>query len=224
MPGAKPDETAPEPIGDQFHAQDPFQIWVHTKVRLEPRLLIQASPWVRSVFDHAWAPMRSLSQQISCLPPPLWNHLASLESGFVLVCAGGTRYAPGTATVRHREVRGVAFISVEDLAEENERPLHVVGHLIDHQLGCAGEPDGPWLSDGGGTAPRWQKAGARLPHLFSLGYGVDEIALANTHDYFAQSLALYCRDSRRLNIADPQIYKWMRSTLWSQAFWGDSGG
>jgi hypothetical protein len=108
---------------------------------------------------------------------------------------------------------------VEDLALENERPLHVIAHLIDHHLGSVGEADSAWLSGGGGGSPRWQEAGGRLSRLFGLGYAVDAVAGADVRDYFAQSLATYCREPRRLNVADPQIYKWFRSTLWNEAFW-----
>jgi hypothetical protein len=66
---------------------------------------------------------------------------------------------------------------------------------------------------------RWREAGARLQRLFALGYGVDKVTRSNIRDYFAQSLALYCLDRQRLNVADPQICKWFRSTLWNQAFW-----
>ena len=57
-----------------------------------------------------------------------------------------------------------------------------------------------------------------LTRLFALGYGVDEIARANVRDYFAQSLALYCRERQRLNVADPQVVKWFRTTLWQAGF------
>ncbi len=65
----------------------------------------------------------------------------------------------------------------------------------------------------------WGEEGTRLTRLFALGYGVDEIARANVRDYFAQSLALYCRERQRLNVADPQIVKWFRTTLWQVGFW-----
>jgi hypothetical protein len=110
-------------------------------------------------------------------------------------------------------------VSVEDLAGGNDRALHVLGHLVDHQLGCGGDAGGPWLSDAGGTTPVWQEAGARLPPIFTLGYAADEVACSNPRDYFAQSLALYCKDRRALEVADPQITKWLRSTLWSESFW-----
>jgi hypothetical protein len=195
------------------------QAWLHARARLMPRLLIQAPPWVRGVFDHAWAPMKALSQQARCLPSALWDYLLSCAGGFAAITAGESRYVPGLATVRSRNLQNVAFVSVEDLALDNERPLHVIAHLIDHHLGCGGEPEGIWLSDGGGMTPRWQEVGVRLPRLFALGYGLDPVASSNVRDYFAQSLAFYCRDRQRLNMADPQIEKWFRNTLFDEAFW-----
>jgi hypothetical protein len=108
---------------------------------------------------------------------------------------------------------------VEDLARGNERTLYVLGHLVDHHLGCGGDAGGLWLSGGGGTTPVWKEAGARLPRIFALGYAADEVARSNPRDYFAQSLALYCRDRQGLEVADPQITKWLRSTLCAKGFW-----
>ena len=184
-----------------------------------PGLLVQASPRVRGTFDHAWAPMEALAQQFRRLPPALWSYLLDCAGGFVAISIGESRYVPGPATIRHQNVENVAFVSVEDLVRDNECPLHTMGHLIDHYLGCRGDPDGPWLSDGGGVTPNWRQTGSRLLRLFALGYGVDEVALSNVRDYFAQSLAVYCRDRQRLNVADPQIFKCLRSTLWNEAFW-----
>jgi hypothetical protein len=163
--------------------------------------------------------MKALAQQIRCLPHALWECLLNFDSGYVSISLGETRYVPGSTTFQRRRVQSVAFVSVEDLASESARPLHVIGHLIDHHLGCGGAPDGPWLSGGGGLTPTWQQAGARLAGLFDLGYAVDEIAQSDIRDYFAQSLATYCHNRQRLNIADPQICKWFRSTLWNESFW-----
>jgi len=193
--------------------------WLRQRARVAPNLLSQAAPWLRGVFDHSWAPVKALAQQLDCLPRPLWAYLLGCEGGHVWIYGGESHYAPGPATLQHQAVRNVAYVSIEDLGRENERPLHVIAHLIDHYLGCGGAPGGDWLSEGGGAMPAWQEAGARLARLFSLGYGLDETAQANARDYFAQSLAFYCRDRRRLNVADPQIEKWFRSTLWNKAFW-----
>lgn len=163
--------------------------------------------------------MRALAEVIQPLPGQLWPFLLAHDGGMAAICTGESRYVPGPATIGRREARNVAFVSVQDLAMDNEQPLHILGHLVDHYLGCGGQPDGAWLSEGGGLFPSWQEAGQRLPDLFALGYGVDEAARANVRDYFARSLAWYCRDRESLNVADPQIDKWFRNTLWSEAFW-----
>jgi hypothetical protein len=184
-----------------------------------PGGLIQAPPWVRGVFDHSWAPMKALAQQVRCLPYALWGYLLTRDGGFVVISPGESRYVPGPTEIRDRRMENVAFLSLEDLARNSERPLRTLGHLLDHYLGCSGEMEGDWLSAGGGVTFNWRQAGARLPRLFALGYGVDEVARSNVQNYFAQSLALYCRDRQRLNMADPQICKWFRSTLWNEGFW-----
>ncbi len=211
-------ESARAPRGG--HRPGPrTQAWLRARARLVPGVLQQSPPWIRDVFVHAWAPMQALAQQVKCLPPALWDYLLGCEGGFVAISSGDSRYVSGFAAIRHLAVRNVAFVSIVDLARDNERPLHVIGHLIDHHLGCRGDIGGPWFSDGGGANPRWQRAGARLPRLYALGYATDETARANVRDYFAQSLALYCRDRQRLNVADPQIDKWFRCTLWDTDFW-----
>lgn len=201
------------------NSADPVQDWLHARARLMPDLLAQSPPWVRGVFDHSWAPMRALSQQVRQLPPQLWSQLLSGESGYAVICTGDSRYVPGPASIRRRQLVNVAFVSVEDLAAANERPLHVLGHLIDHHLGCGGDVEGPWLSEGGGAPERWRQAGQRLSELYALGHAIDPVARSGVRDYFAQSLALYCLDRQRLNVADPLIDKWLRTTLWDEAFW-----
>jgi len=193
--------------------------WVHARVRSAPRLLTQAPRWVREVFDHDWAPVEALSAQAHLLPARLWDYLLSCATGFAVISPGESYYLPGPTTIRGQAATNVAFVSVEDLAHGNDRPLHVIGHLIDHHLGCDGNPDGLWLADGGGVTPGWQKAGSRLTSLYPLGYGIDETARSSIRDYFAQSLAIYCRDRQRLNVADPQICRWLRDTLFDERFW-----
>ena len=193
--------------------------WLRARVRLMPGLLSRSPPWVRSTFDHTWAPMEAMARQIHCLPAGLWDYLLHLDGGWVAIRSGESEYMPGPATLKQQTVHNVAYVSVADLAQDNERPLHVIGHLIDHHLGCGGEAEGRWLSQGGGLVPDWQRAGERLPRLFKLGYAVDDAAGSSVQDYFAQSLALYCRRRQHLNTTDPQIYRWLRSTLWDMGFW-----
>ena len=219
MPSPNSADKSPQRQMAAHTPVDSAQSWLRARARLESRVLIRAQPWVRGVFDHAWAPMRALGREVACLPAALCDHLLGFDSGYVAIGASTSCYVPGPAVVRQRRVQNVAFVCIEDLAMENERPLHVIGHLIDHHLGCGGELESAWLTGGGGQSPQLKAAGARLPALFALGYAVDSVAESDVRDYFAQSLALYCRDRRRLNVSDPQIHKWLRSTLWDPAFW-----
>lgn len=206
------------PVTSGVRAAQPRR-WMLERVRLVPGLLVGSAPWVRRVFDHAWAPMQALEEHIRRLPPALLDHLLCHGGGFVAITREESQYVPGPATLRGTAVENVAYLSVQELIHNTERPLHVIGHLIDHYLGCGGASEGRWLSEGGGTTAVWEEVGERLHRLFALGYGVDEVAQSSVRDYFAQSLAHYCWDRQGLSVADPQIAKWMRSTLWSQAFW-----
>jgi hypothetical protein len=163
--------------------------------------------------------MTALAHQLRHLPDSLWGFLLEYPGGYVAISTEASKYVPEATTVGDRKVQNLAVINIQDLAKENEKALHVIGHLVDHHMGCGGETDGLWLSEGGGVTPHWREAAGRLHSLFPLGYGVDEVAQSGPSDYFAQSLTWYCRDRQRLNVADPQIYKWFRSTLWDEAFW-----
>ena len=213
-----PQITQPAVDSSPLSVKQP-QAWMRARVRLAPNLLAQSRPWVRGVYEHTWAPMRDLERQLRCLPADLFGFLLECEGGYAVITPGASHYVPGAAVIRQRQVQNVAYIAVEDLAKDTEQPLHVIGHLVDHYLGCGGVLDGPWLSEGAGLKPAWQAAGERLVRLFPLGYGIDDVALASPRNYFAQSLAIYCRERQRLNTADPQIEKWFRSTVWQAAFW-----
>ena len=121
--------------------------------------------------------MQALASEVACLPAQLWPFLLSHDGGWIVIHAGRSHYTVGTIQVAGFDRRNVAFISVEDLARGDDMPLHIVGHLIDHYLGCGGDLDGAWLSTGGGLAPHWREAGKRLQRLFDLGYAVDNCLL-----------------------------------------------
>ncbi len=65
--------------------------WLRGKARTSPDLLSQAPPWVRRVFDHAWAPMQALARQVSPLPPALCAFLMDHERGFVVISGDESR-------------------------------------------------------------------------------------------------------------------------------------
>ncbi|MBN1661436.1 MAG: hypothetical protein JXA93_23795 [Anaerolineae bacterium] len=163
--------------------------------------------------------MQALAREIACLPVQLWSFLLNHDGGWVIVHPGRSRYVVGPVSVAGFDRHNVALISVEDLARGDDLVLHVLGHLVDHYLGCAGDPAGAWLSEGGGIEPHWREAGERLGRLFALGHAVDEAAAASVKEYVARSLAWYCHRPHDLNVADPNIWKWFRATLWNDRFW-----
>jgi len=170
------------------HRTEAFQRLKLSKIHLTPRLLERCPRRVGRQFDSLWAPVEELAQQV------------------------------GAQSLRRQELEAVAFISLTDLVEEPLRALHVVGHLLDHLLGCQGAPQGGWLSDGHALSPPWVEIGQQVPALFKLGYAIDQIAAANPRQYFAQSLAWYIQNRRRLNVADPLIERLLRQTLFSENF------
>jgi hypothetical protein len=94
----------------------------------------------------------------------------------------------------------------------------MVGHLLDHLLGCRGDPLGGWLSDGHGLNHSWRERGRQVAPLFELGYAIDEVAATSSRQYFARSVAWYIQDRRRLNVTDPLIERLLRQTLFSESF------
>lgn len=194
--------------------------WLRARARLLPGALDEVTGVAREIYEHEWAPVQLLGRWLSFLPAQLWETLLQWEGGYALLWAGESSYEPGEVEFRGRLLCGVARISLAECAGwAPNRVLHVFGHLVDHHLGCGGEAEGAWLSEGGGLTDAWREAGQQLQRLFALGYGYDEVAQSGVRDYFAQSLAAYCRERRALSVADPQVVRWFRTTLWSVRFW-----
>jgi hypothetical protein len=130
-----------------------------------------------------------------------------------------SHYEPGEQAFRRLRLRNVAFVRLSELAEGSLEAMVPLGHMLDHLLGSGGTVDGLWLSNGGGISPALRQVGGRVRELFPLGYGFDEAACCDARSYFARSLALYLHDRRALNVADPQIERLLRTTVFSGSFW-----
>jgi len=200
------------------HRTEAFQRLKLSKIHLTPRLLERCPRRVARQFDSLWAPVEEFAQRLHPLPTALVQFLTHTPRGHIVLTAGVSSYEVGAQSLRRQELEAVAFISLTDLVEEPLHALHVVGHLLDHLLGCQGAPQGGWLSDGHALSPPWVEIGQQVPELFELGYAIDQIAAANPRQYFAQSLAWYIQNRRRLNVADPLIERLLRQTLFSENF------
>ncbi len=189
------------------------------KLHVEPRALELAGGGGSERFGNIWAPARAAMRWISKLPVGLLKYLGSCSRGHIVITHLPSRYLE-QYTFRGRELSGVVLVCVTELGGGAPmRPLHVLGHLLDDLLGRGHNVEGPWLSEGGGALPPLKEVAGRIARLFPLGYGVDKIARQSPREYFAQSLALYFSDERRLNTSDPQMHRLFRRTLLAEEFW-----
>ena len=188
------------------------------KLHVQPGGLAKVPAATRESFHGSWAPVNALVRQLRPLSTGLLRFWAEQERGHVHIGPLDGGYVPGAQTCGQRTLDGVAHVSLVDLAVGSSRPLTLVGHLLDHLLGCYGEPGGQWLSDGGGITPRWLEVGQQIRDLCDLGYGQPRGVKLSLHRYFAEGLASYCRDRRALNVVDPLLERLLRRTVMSDAF------
>ncbi|MGC8838187.1 MAG: hypothetical protein ACP5UM_07205 [Anaerolineae bacterium] len=198
---------------------EPIKRLLVAKVHLGPGAWNEMASGDRARFDNPWAVATFLGRHLTRLPAPCLEFLAGHPRGHLVISPESSRYAEGVHPVGRRTLCDVAFIGVRELAEARHGLWRPVGQLLDHLLGCHGEPGGPWLTDGGGISPLWEDVGRRLQALFPLGYGVDELARSHPHFYLAQSLGWYLLDRQRLEVADPLLTRLLRTTLLDPAFW-----
>lgn len=203
---------------DHHQREVVFQRLKLSKIHLSYRLMDQSPRRVTEQFASLWAPVETLVQCLYPLPTALVRFLAHIPQGHIVLVPKLSRYEPDTRLLFTQELGAIAFISLTDLVEKPLRAFQVVGHLLDHLLGCQGIPQGKWLSDGQGINCFWLEIGQQIPKLFRLGYGIDDIAQANPRNYLARSVAWYLQTHQELNAADPLIEKLLRQTLFSEAF------
>ena len=187
------------------------------KMGMVPAALRQAPPGIAGRYDNAWAAVEELASHLGRLPAGMLRFLADHPRGYLIV-GDRTGYEPGDSEVQGKRRANVAHVSIADVAAPFPC-LCVTAALVDHLLGCAGEPVGDWLSDGGGMDPRLVALGQQIGRLCALGYAVDDAARGSRRDYLAHSLAWYILDRRRLNVADPQIERLLKRSLMDERFW-----
>ena len=189
------------------------------KIHVYPRLLALLPPQTAARFASPWEPVERLAAVLERLPLGALDFLLASPTGALVVSPGGPQYVRETQLLHRTQLENVAFVPAAALLEGPTQPLRVVAHLYDHLLGSAGAADGPCLSDGVGITPAWTEVGVQIPRLFALGHNPDPICRASPADYFAQSVALYAALPRDLNVADPNMYKLLARSFFSENFW-----
>ena len=200
------------------HRAEALQRLKLSKIHLTPRLLERSSRRIAVQFDSVWAPVEEVARHLRLLPIALVQFLNHVPRGHIVLTAGASSYELITQSLRGRELEAVALVSLTDLVEEPLCALQMVGHLLDHLLGCQGAPQGGWLADGHGLSRSWMEIGKQIPALFELGYAIDETAALSPRQYFARAVAWYIQDRHRLNVADPLIERLLRQTVFNESF------
>lgn len=190
---------------------------LRAKVHIRPRTLAALptaqSQRLRSPFELGRLLLRPLSGTPADLPT-FWAHH---PRGHAVIGNHSQRYQAGPQQVGRQVLDDVAWVSAASILASSTLAAPV-GNLLDHLLGCDGEPGGAWLSDGGGRSPLWQDVGHRLHRQFHLGYAPAG-ARGNPHDYFAWGLAAYLHDHLALSTVDPGLERLLTTTLFAPGFW-----
>lgn len=189
------------------------------KMGIEPSAWRRVPASVAARYDNQWGPVEELVLHLALLPVGLIGYLADHPRGYFII-GDRTYYEPGTCEVQGKWLSNVVHLAIADVAS-SFTCLCITAALVDHLLGCNGERDGLWLSDGGGISPTLVQLGEQIRRLHELGYGVDVAARHSRHVYLAHSLAWYILDRRRLNIEDPLMERLLKRSLMNERFWRD---
>jgi len=202
--------------GRTISPSDPIRRLIADKMGIERGLWHRVRP-ASHPFDSQWAPVERWAEYLRRLPAGMIAFLAGHRHGRLLV-SHRTAYIPGAIEIAGQTCSHVCLCDIRQL-DTPFAGIWVAAQLLDHLLGCDGEPDGPWLSDGGGITPALQEVGRRVQELYALGYGMDEESRQNPRQYLARSLAWYVTDRRALNAADPAVERLLKHTLMDERFW-----
>lgn len=189
------------------------------KVHVFPRLWLLLPPNLLARFSSQWEPVDRLARLLEEMPLGALQFLLDSPTGALIISPAETGYTPGPVVVGKIKAQNGVFVSAQALLDDEADVLRAIARLYDHLLGSMGATDGPRLSDGVGITPAWTEVGAQIGRLFALGHNPDPLCHRSPADYFAQSLALYITRPRDLNVADPNMYKLLQRTFFSETFW-----
>jgi hypothetical protein len=127
-------------------------------------------------------------------------------------------YVLGGLSTGKRPLENGVQIPLHLLVDAPEAAVALSMQPLDHLLGCRGG-EGAWLSEGGGITARWRTVGQQIDQLFRLGYGLTEAGRERPQAYLSAGIAAALFDPRRLQTADPKLYRLIQNTLLNEGFW-----
>lgn len=189
------------------------------KIHIDPGAWGQSDAGVRKRLASAWTAALHLADSFGGLPDDALRWWAHHPRGHVLLTADEEGYCTGDRTVGDRRVSALALVPFHRIVAQPKMATIRALHVLDHLLGCNGEPSGGWLSDGGGCSLRWQRIGSRIAAIFPLGYGISPTAQQDPHWYLAEALCMALNDRLQLNVADPKLERLLHQSILDAGFW-----
>lgn len=175
-----------------------------------PHLILPPNP-------AAFALVRAIA---GALPPPLVTLWQQCGKGTILITNHlSTGYLP---TLMLMSGYSINYPLCVPSAGSEAELWAVVGAWLNHFGGS--RADGDCLTDGKGATPTLQSAAARLQLILARGYANDHLQADDPAALFARAVAAYHLAPRDLSFADPQLYKWLKYTLFDEAFWRKVSG
>lgn len=189
------------------------------KIHVRTDALARSRGDVQERLSSSWQAAIEIAHQLRGLPEDAFLWWAEQPAGHILLTADERGYSRAPLVHAGDTLCGVAFIPLRQILYERQQAAITAILPLDHLLGCGGEADGRWLSEGNSIHPRWARIGNQIAALFTLGYGLSEAACRDPHHYLAEGLWTSIHDRRRLNLADPKLDRLLRSSLLSSPFW-----
>lgn len=189
------------------------------KIHVDPGAWVQSDAGVRSRLTSAWTAALRLVDLLGGMPEDALNWWAHHPRGHVLLTGNEEGYCLGERISGDRRLAAVALVPLQWIVTQPNQAVTAALYVIDHLLGCDGEPSGGWLSDGSGRSQRWHRIGRQIAALFPLGYGISDAAQQDPHKYLAEAVWLALDDRSQLNVADPKLERLLHHSLLNPGFW-----
>lgn len=186
---------------------------IHVRPETLARLPTAQADQLRSPLDLARLALRPLLRA----PLAMLDWWRLHPRGHVVIGPMATGYSAGPQAVGRSTFDGVAWVAARELLA-GDVLADSIANLFDHLLGSDGDPDGLWLSEGGGRSAAWRQVGVRLQRQRALGYAPAAVA-GNPHDYLAWGTRTFLANRQQLNSADPGLERLLATTIFDPAFW-----
>jgi hypothetical protein len=194
-------------------------LW-RAKMHVEPYALDLASASTRARYGHIWEAAEELLRDLEVLPLGLLRIWENGARGHIVFTHRRSVYQPGLQEWQGSMLDGVCYLSLDTWRSDPQDAWMALLNLVDHLLGSDALAGGPWFSDGAGLTASLGRLGASFQRAHALGYGHQALGIATARQYFAATLWLYLRDSRRLQTLDPLLYKLYHFSLMREDSYG----